>query len=87
MEAYIYWFVLAFIFLVVEMSTGTFYFLALSIAMALGGLAAQVGLGLELQLPYRACLRWSAPWACAISKNRGVPRRTSGWTSARRSGC
>jgi len=50
MEAYIYWFVLAFIFLVVEMSTGTFYFLALSIAMALGGLAAQVGLGLELQL-------------------------------------
>jgi len=50
MEAYIYWFMLAFIFLVVEMSTGTFYFLALSIAMALGGLAAQVGLGLELQL-------------------------------------
>jgi membrane protein implicated in regulation of membrane protease activity len=50
MEAYVYWFVLAFIFLVVEMSTGTFYFLALSIAMALGGLAAQVGLGLQVQL-------------------------------------
>jgi membrane protein implicated in regulation of membrane protease activity len=50
MEAYVYWFVLAFIFLVVEMATGTFYFLALSIAMALGGLAAQVGLGLAIQL-------------------------------------
>jgi membrane protein implicated in regulation of membrane protease activity len=49
MEAYVYWFVLAFIFLVVEMSTGTFYFLALSIAMALGGVASQVGLGLQVQ--------------------------------------
>ena len=49
MEVYVYWFVLAFILLVAEMSTGTFYFLALSAAAALGGVAAQMGMGVTAQ--------------------------------------
>lgn len=40
MVNYIYWFLLALILLGLEMATGTFYLLALAIAMALGGVAA-----------------------------------------------
>jgi membrane protein implicated in regulation of membrane protease activity len=49
MQAYIYWFILAFVFVAVEMLTGTFYFLAVSIAAAAGGLLALARLGPELQ--------------------------------------
>lgn len=43
MALYIYWFLLALVLLGLEMATGTFYLLMLSIAMAAGGLAALLG--------------------------------------------
>lgn len=49
MEHYIYWFILALVLLGLEMATGTFYFLVLSIAAAIGGILALAGLGLALQ--------------------------------------
>ena len=49
MQPHLYWFILAFACLIVEMTTGTFYFLALSISLAMGGLAAQVGFYLPEQ--------------------------------------
>ena len=44
MAAYAYWFILALILLGLEMMSGTFYVLVLSIAMCLGGVAALAGL-------------------------------------------
>ena len=49
MEAYVFWFVLAAVFLGVEIATGTFYFLALSVAAVIGGILAMTGLGITLQ--------------------------------------
>jgi membrane protein implicated in regulation of membrane protease activity len=50
METYIYWFLLALILLGLEMATGTFYLLALAIAMAVGGISALLTLSLVWQL-------------------------------------
>lgn len=50
MEIYIYWFLLALVLLGLEMVTGTFYLLMVAVAMAVGGLAALLGLGIEWQL-------------------------------------
>lgn len=50
MAIYIYWFVLALVLLGLEMVTGTFYLLMLSIAMAVGGFAALLGLDIAWQL-------------------------------------
>lgn len=50
MEIYIYWFLLALVLLGLEMVTGTFYLLVVSIAMAVGGLAALLGVSLAWQL-------------------------------------
>lgn len=50
MAAYVYWFILALVLLGLEMTSGTFYLLVLSIALAVGGLAALLGLSLPLQL-------------------------------------
>lgn len=50
MEHYIYWFVLALVLLGVEMATGTFYILVLSIAVALGGVAALAGFEPVMQM-------------------------------------
>ncbi len=50
MPQYVYWFLLALGMLMVEMATGTFYMLVLSIALAVGGLAALLGLNESLQL-------------------------------------
>ena len=50
MENYVYWFLLALILLGLEMASGTFYLLVLSIAMAAGGLAAFQAASLEWQL-------------------------------------
>ncbi len=44
MQVYAYWFMLAFVFIAVEIFTGTFYFLMLAIAAMLGGIAAVAGL-------------------------------------------
>ena len=50
MEHYIYWFVLALVLLGVEMATGTFYMLVLSISVALGGVAALAGFEQAMQM-------------------------------------
>ncbi len=74
MAAHVYWFVLAFVFLVVEMTTGTFYFLALSIAMALAGLAAQVGLELAVQIGVAALFAVAGTLLLRhLKKGRGEP--------------
>ncbi|MBI1174284.1 MAG: NfeD family protein [Sideroxydans sp.] len=49
MASYIYWFLLALALLMAEMATGTFYMLVLSLAVAVGGVAALLGLGEALQ--------------------------------------
>ncbi len=49
MEAYVFWFTLAAVFLGVEVATGTFYFLVLSVAAVIGGILAMSGLGITLQ--------------------------------------
>lgn len=56
MEAYVFWFVLAAVFLAVEVATGTFYFLVLSVAAVIGGLLAMTGLGIALQYAIPAVL-------------------------------
>ena len=50
MAIYIYWFLLALILVGLEMATGTFYLLVISIAMFVGGAAAWLGFGLIVQL-------------------------------------
>ena len=50
MASYAYWFTLALILLGLEMMSGTFYILVLSIAMGLGGVAALVGAAMVWQL-------------------------------------
>lgn len=49
MEIYIFWFLLALVLLGLEMATGTFYLLVLSIAAVVGGGAALLGLGATVQ--------------------------------------
>ena len=61
MEIYVYWFLLALILLGLEMATGTFYLLVLSISMMLGGSAAFYGVSLVWQL-----------MACALAAVVGV---------------
>jgi membrane protein implicated in regulation of membrane protease activity len=50
MDNYIYWFMLALVLLGMEMVTGTFYLLIVAVAMAVGGLAAFLGMSLAWQL-------------------------------------
>jgi membrane protein implicated in regulation of membrane protease activity len=50
MAIYVYWFLLALVLLGLEVATGTFYLLVLSLAMAVGGIAALLGLGMPAQL-------------------------------------
>ena len=47
MAVYIYWFLLALVLLGLEMATGTFYLLVLSLAMAIGGFAALLDAGVD----------------------------------------
>jgi membrane protein implicated in regulation of membrane protease activity len=54
MAPYIYWFLLALVLLGLEMATGTFYLLMLSIAMAVGGLAALFYVSLPWQFALSA---------------------------------
>ncbi len=54
MATYIYWFLLALVLIGLEMATGTFYLLVLSIAMAVGGLAALLTVSLAWQLALSA---------------------------------
>lgn len=50
MAVYIYWFLLALVLLGLEMATGTFYLLVLSVAMAVGGSAALLEASVAWQL-------------------------------------
>jgi len=50
MALYVYWFLLALVLVGLEMATGTFYLLILSIVTAVGGVAALLGLGMPVQL-------------------------------------
>jgi membrane protein implicated in regulation of membrane protease activity len=50
MEPYVYWLILALLLAGLEMATGTFYMLVLSIAAALGGVVALAGLALTMQM-------------------------------------
>lgn len=54
MAPYIYWFMLAFGLLALEMATGTFYMVMLAVAVAIGGVAALLGIGLPLQITLAA---------------------------------
>lgn len=54
MASYISWFLLALVLLVMEMASGTFYMLVLSVALAMGGVAALLGLGETVQLTLSA---------------------------------
>ena len=49
MAIYVYWFLLAFVLIGLEMATGTFYLLMLGAAAAVGGLAAMAGSGISVQ--------------------------------------
>ncbi len=50
MSSYAYWFLLALGLLAMEMLTGTFYMLILSVAVAVGGVAALLGLDFMVQI-------------------------------------
>ena len=50
MAIYTYWFLLALVLLALEMATGTFYLLMLSVAMTVGGLAAWLSASMAWQL-------------------------------------
>jgi len=50
MEHYVYWLSIAAGLLIVEMATGTFYMLMLSLAFGAGGAAAFAGLNMPLQM-------------------------------------
>jgi len=54
LEPYVYWFLLAIGLLALEMATGTFYMLIVSIASGLAGVAALLGLNLPLQITLSA---------------------------------
>jgi membrane protein implicated in regulation of membrane protease activity len=49
MEAWMMWFILAGVVLVLEFLTGTFYLIMISFGLAAGGIAALCGLGTNLQ--------------------------------------
>lgn len=50
MPSYAYWFLLALLLLAMEMLTGTFYMLILSVAVGIGGLVAWLGLDVPVQI-------------------------------------
>lgn len=50
MAPYVYWFIAALALLALELATGTFYILVLSLAAAVGGATALLGGGFTLQL-------------------------------------
>jgi membrane protein implicated in regulation of membrane protease activity len=91
MEIYIYWFLLALILLGLEMVTGTFYLLVVAISMAVGGLAALLGMSVAWQLVLCAVMvvagtiilrRWKSAHtsdAPNVSLDIGQPVRVIKW--------
>ena len=54
MEIYVYWFLLALVLLGLEMATGTFYLLVVSMAMGVGGIAALLAASTVWQMVFCA---------------------------------
>jgi membrane protein implicated in regulation of membrane protease activity len=91
MAIYVYWFLLALVLVGLEMATGTFYLLVVSIAMAIGGAAAMLGLGITAQLALAALSgvagivllrRWkggSTATAASQSLDTGQPVKVLTW--------
>ncbi len=80
MASYILWFLVALGLLIAEMATGTFYMLALAIAMCVGGLAELLGFGEPLQLTLSAIagvagIWWLTRWKArrAVTPDTGNP--------------
>ena len=85
------WFLLALVLLGLEMATGTFYLLVVSLAMVIGGGAALLGLGLPAQMVLAALSgvvgtfilrRWKgghAGNAASQSFDTGQPVRVLSW--------
>lgn len=91
MAIYVYWFLLALVLLGLEMTTGTFYLLVVSLAMVIGGGAALLGFGLPVQLVLAALSgvvgtfllrRWKGGPVCEVdsqSLEAGQPVRVLSW--------
>ncbi len=90
MEPYALWFIMALVLLGLEMATGTFYLLVLSVAAAIGGLVALAGLVPEIQMPLAAAaavagavvvrrIRKVRPAAAASGFDIGQPVRIVNW--------
>lgn len=71
LEPYIYWFLLAFGLLALEMATGTFHMLLVSLASGLAGIAALLGLNLPLQITLSAVA--SIIGTVILHRMRGTP--------------
>lgn len=56
MDAWVWWFVLAFGLLIAELMTGTFYLLVIAAALALGGVASLLGAPFVIQLVAAAAI-------------------------------
>ena len=56
MSAYIFWWVLSFVLVGIELTTGTFYLLVYGIAAAAAGIAAWLGMGMVAQLVIAAAI-------------------------------
>lgn len=76
MAPYIYWFLVALLLLMAEMATGTFYMLVLSIALAVGGAAALLGLNLPLQLTLSGAAGFIGIMLLRRMKSVGVTAKT-----------
>lgn len=68
MSDWITWFVLAAVFVILEMATGTFYLLMLGVALAAGGVAALAGVSAEWQILVAAGVGAAAMFALRKSK-------------------
>jgi len=91
MAIYVYWFLLGLVLLGLEMVTGTFYLLMVSIAMAVGGFAALFGLSIAWQLTLAAVAviagtiilrRWKKARgnvAADVSLDAGQPVKVLAW--------
>jgi membrane protein implicated in regulation of membrane protease activity len=60
MSAYTWWLVASFILLIVELMTGTFYVLMISLALAAGGVVALAGGGFALQMVLASLVGFAA---------------------------
>jgi membrane protein implicated in regulation of membrane protease activity len=91
MAIYVNWFLLALVLLGVEMATGTFYLLMVSIALAIGGVASLLGLGMPAQYALAALTgvigtivlrRWKGGHtadATSLSLDTGQPVKVLTW--------